>query len=991
MGQHQSWKDQLVDMGFSRADVERADRAGLHDVTGALDFFQNNRTVSSTDGTDFSYPQGTQPNEATAPLYAAASRGSTLSNARNSLDRIDVARVPFDTSSPNDNRSRQQSPAPAPQPDDDLKRALELSRKEQDERDMAQALRMSKQEGVSTAYNDRDPDFMRAIEESLKETPRLTDDRAVSWQSHAYNNGKEILRENLEDPVGLHNIGNTCYLNSLLQVYFHLPDFRRAIMAFRAPCDLDTAVSNKASTPQAQPILSTNIPDTLVERKSETTSDWADVPLSTQPGVVMSSALRKDDPLLQPPPDSMGATRPEAPSVKLPVSKTYATPLQGETSVSDKSDNLSEQQGEIEQTSKRHAVEFVIELQRLFAAMALGNQTCVDPTSVARAIRDGDGNPIRIGDQQDASEFNHLFLDVVEKGLCWEDTANAKTDANLPDAGVTEATTNPDINASASPSTGVNSNANAEIDARLTTSSNTMTDVNINPVGNASAIIHTNDNFTAHASTDTTGNGNSRAESNKNRDVGNYSSEVSKGTLGDIVRDLFVVKFRQEVRLCDADGFPAYDNRDTRAAMVTEGETNCIIVDATTKKERDLYSGLEDYAVARIEYNATGSGSDASSSKATISGKDKLVTAAIPIKDGERTMLTPPPTLSKVRDGEEAVDSNGAVMQDVEMEPRPSNYALKSVWLTKLPPVLVIYLQRVRFIREKSIAEKVHDKYDFAPEIALDRYLEANRVAAGRARERIMGIRKERRRLNALVRKYRSFPLGIDGDGCSVVPSNSVDGSDIEMGEGELFSAGGRIRKRLREALNPSSELFAVDGLSKESVDSAIGTIEWVLDSDRKQCERYERELEALETEAEVYRGLDAVKYRLHAVLVHDGAPSGGHYWTFIRDWRVMEGEFTWMKFSDSLVSRVSEADMLLWSAGGHGHASAYCLIYTSAGVMDNSAMNASIAEECRQLLPSTRLQEIDQSRADNAKETADEGGKKSDVYSGLELKNQSW
>lgn len=35
--------------------------------------------------------------------------------------------------------------------------------------------------------------------------------------------------------MGLKNVGNTCYVNSLLQAYFALPEFRSFVLAFRAP------------------------------------------------------------------------------------------------------------------------------------------------------------------------------------------------------------------------------------------------------------------------------------------------------------------------------------------------------------------------------------------------------------------------------------------------------------------------------------------------------------------------------------------------------------------------------------------------------------------------------------------------------------------------------------------------------------------------------------------------------------------------------------
>lgn len=936
-----SWKDQLVIMGFPSADIERADQAGVRDVTSALDFITSALTTESADKTDANFTSFAPSAHQNPPFNTGSHHTTSLSNARNSLDHTDIARVPTPDSYSTQGQVIQMHPDPLAEPliphptsqqspsnsnnnpqksspEDDLSRALELSRKDQDEREMAEALKVSKQQEATTAFNaDRDPEFMRAIEESIKENQRFTNDRTVSWQSHAFHNNTDGRRVYLDDPVGLRNIGNTCYLNSLLQVYYHLSDFRRAIMSFRpsipvepcAPhsCDNDDDITNP-SLQNAEGITD----DAALERKSETTSDGPRPPTApassdTKPDVVMTT------------PD------PGAPSPTRTTANENATTVHGETSVSDKSDNRSERQQrkDKDHASKKHAVEFVIELQRLFAAMALGDQLCIDPTAVARAMRDGDGNPIKIGDQQDASEFNHLFLDIVERGLRSEQADNA-------DGGTNE-------------SHGVSNSVERTVEQQ------------------------------------TSEPGNAERE----------ETEVAVSKSINLVKDMFTVKFRQEVSHCDTTTADEKNATDSPVGMVSEGETNCIIVDATTSKERDLYSGLEDYAVARIECNASRSAGDTElASKANASTE-----VVMKESDGQHVSM-PTMTSPGMGDKDTAMGSNAmSDIDDAAMGHSRSTSMLKSVWLTKLPPVVVIYLQRVRYIREKLVAEKVHDKYDFGTEIALDRYLEANREASLLARSRVEGIRKERRRLLAMVRKYRNFG---DGNPTSKEEEGGGMEADVPMKDaGELFSAGERIRKRLKEAVSVAPDnLFGVDAVSKEQVDYAIGTIDRILEHDRECCEGYERELNALESEADVYRGLGKVQYRLHAVLVHDGAPSGGHYWTFIRDWGMtgkVESNTTdientdgktslrwnWLKFSDSTVSRVKEEDMLLWSAGGHGRASAYCLIYTAVSCAQpqpgDGVGGVSISEESRALLPAVRLDELFSSRTECIKETVED------------------
>jgi ubiquitin carboxyl-terminal hydrolase 25/28 len=69
----------------------------------------------------------------------------------------------------------------------------------------------------------------KAIEESLQ-----TGAANGTPASYEPLNPEQSIRE-ADTPVGLKNIGNTCYFNSLLQTYFTIPEFYEEIMSFTPP------------------------------------------------------------------------------------------------------------------------------------------------------------------------------------------------------------------------------------------------------------------------------------------------------------------------------------------------------------------------------------------------------------------------------------------------------------------------------------------------------------------------------------------------------------------------------------------------------------------------------------------------------------------------------------------------------------------------------------------------------------------------------------
>lgn len=818
-------------MGFEPHQILRAQSSGAQTISQAVDYLtQSNMTadtsqdwpVTTLSKTDYQPLPTQNPSQFNSTSTSLAYPNPHQTNPHNS---IDLNNPRMDVSSPQP--PKQIGPLSAH--DTEMQRAMELSAKEHEQgeqEELKKAIELSKQAGIRAASAGQDPNFYRVVQQTYQLTQRDITNSNAAWQSQPFSNPKEGLRSALEHPVGLRNIGNTCYLNSLLQVYYHLPNFRTAIMSFRAPEHVTTVT---------EPI-SESLP---VENDTHIMSDQGDS--NVQARQLLDDGLR---------------------------------PLMSEENISDKSDNhAAEQSHPPQEATNTNAVEFVVELQRLFAAMSLGNENCVDPTDVMRALRDSDGRPIVVGTQQDASEFNQLFMEMVEKGLsCDSSQAVCR--------------------------------------------------------GQAMSLASQPDSFT------------SDLEPRKMMDKQDSPEET--------VKNMFTLKFLQEIKPCQS---PRQVAAIGQKPVQTNGETTSIIVTVASKGERNLYGGLDDYAYDKVDYRGS---------------------AAVTVVTSEENTSNADTLVEEEKSASTSVENENVTMLDVNEHDDDSS-AIKSLWFTRLPPVVVIYLQRTDYNPKTSQPEKVHDRYDFPPELALDRYMEANREASEKANKQVRALRRRRKRIMSLLDEYRRFPVqknpvasgGIDQvqmQGEAHTGTNAqLNGPVAE----EFFSAGERLQKRLQQVLDPTSQLFTVNDVAKEDVEMSMKTISKILDHDRRQCESYERELRDMNPESEFFGDLNHMRYFLHAVLVHEGAPDSGHYWTFIRNWNAIRSDEEWLRLSDSSVSFVKESDMFLSSVGGNGKASAYCIMYTAN---PNIGKN-EIAEESKALLPQQRIDEVEKRCSDFARE----------------------
>lgn len=103
---------------------------------------------------------------------------------------------------------------------------------------------------------------------------------------------------------------------------------------------------------------------------------------------------------------------------------------------------------------------------------------------------------------------------------------------------------------------------------------------------------------------------------------------------------------------------------------------------------------------------------------------------------------------------------------------------------------------------------------------------------------------------------------------------------------------------------------------------------------------------------------LRQVPYRLHAVLVHEGQASAGHYWAYIYN----QPRQIWLKYNDISVTESSWEELERDSYGGLRNVSAYCLMYindklphcsaeAAHGESDQTAEVEALSVELRQYI----------------------------------------
>ncbi|XP_074528383.1 ubiquitin carboxyl-terminal hydrolase 28 isoform X2 [Halichoeres trimaculatus] len=319
------------------------------------------------------------------------------------------------------------------------------------------------------------------------------------------------------------------------------------------------------------------------------------------------------------------------------------------------------------------------------------------------------------------------------------------------------------------------------------------------------------------------------------------------------------------------------------------------------------------------------------------------------------------------------------VERDIEsVHSDPSVTLGRERWFKKLPPVLTFELSRFEFNTQLGRPEKIHKKLEFPQIVYMDRYLHKN---IQQTHERRGEVRKLKEQLAALQQKlecYKNYGSGPAKypladmlqfvlEFASTKPTTTSPAEDLRPTSSSPTPAshplGDPTSKDSSEPGDTDSADGLVSGVSGVSscqrtpiykpftqcrhpmecpphpaphsiTEEELHFVKTCLQRWRSEVENDMNELKAsIDKLSQQLEGMYSdnslcqVPYRLHAVLVHEGQASAGHYWAYIYD----HANERWMKYNDISITESSWEELERDSFGGMTNASAYCLMYIDA------------------------------------------------------------
>ena len=209
--------------------------------------------------------------------------------------------------------------------------------------------------------------------------------------------------------------------------------------------------------------------------------------------------------------------------------------------------------------------------------------------------------------------------------------------------------------------------------------------------------------------------------------------------------------------------------------------------------------------------------------------------------------------------------------------------------------------QRVKFDSQTKQAFKSNEYIEFYKTLYLDRYLESNAGAVTDRRKRVLDLRSE------------------------LAYATSVLEGNTKKGQWPAPP---------RDLLESTLNHLLTSQESSEISSDVVGDLMAAAETLKSQIESSQTQIRTLEDSIQgVYADMTHVGYHLHAVFMHEGEASYGHYWLYMWD----RATDRWFKYNDSVVSQVPSSVVFQDTSGKNGNV--YALAYVRDGVETSLAV----------------------------------------------------
>ncbi|CAF1020451.1 unnamed protein product [Adineta ricciae] len=263
-------------------------------------------------------------------------------------------------------------------------------------------------------------------------------------------------------------------------------------------------------------------------------------------------------------------------------------------------------------------------------------------------------------------------------------------------------------------------------------------------------------------------------------------------------------------------------------------------------------------------------------------------------------------------------------------------------WLTRLPPVLFICLNRYRFSQATKQTSKIIAPFEFYPELYLDRYMLVNKNIILNKRNIAKNLYAQLHDLESTLNSYLKYPCNDESfalanairvvyefaTGCRLNPTLPKRTDQVTLDQNTTS----RSRQHSTVPIQPSHISSEELQFIQNTLPTWLTEVEAKCAGIREEIRRVKSELKQLYDEAQ----LKQMRYTLHAVCVHEGSATLGHFWTYVYH----SDRQKWYRYNDNEVCETTWNDVFDAGIGGQRTQndrdeprvpSAYLLVYINA------------------------------------------------------------